>query len=217
MKGSSGGEIQAVIELDARYEDEVVALLVAAFEHDPGWLQVSGAPGEDHRRCLETVYRASWTLYRAARQPLLGVMAQDRLAGVAMLNVPGAKFAEPARRGWAQKVRRSVGDTILSRLLRNAREVARHRPEEPHLYLGTLAVRPDLQGSGIGRLLLESVSERSDRDPAARGVFLETENPKNVPLYEHFGYRIVGRYHYDQIKGTAMFHPCPVGSPGGPA
>jgi hypothetical protein len=31
-----------------------------------------------------------------------------------------------------------------------------------------------------------------DKDEDAQGVSLTTENPDNVPLYQHFGYRIVG-------------------------
>ena len=40
--------------------------------------------------------------------------------------------------------------------------------------------------------LLECVEEISRDRPDSAGVSLSTEDPRNVPLYEHFGYRITG-------------------------
>jgi hypothetical protein len=45
----------------------------------------------------------------------------------------------------------------------------------------------------VSRRLLESVHERSHRDPHSVGVTLTTEDPANVGLYQHFGYEIVGQ------------------------
>jgi ribosomal protein S18 acetylase RimI-like enzyme len=81
----------------------------------------------------------------------------------------------------------------------------RERPPEPHLYLPILAVHPEFQGSGHGRALLEAVHDRSKRHPHSTGVCLETENPNNVPFYEHLGYRVIARNTLADIEIATLF------------
>ena len=45
----------------------------------------------------------------------------------------------------------------------------------------------------------------SESDPISRGVSLSTENPKNVSLYEHFGYRIVSHETVGEIETWGFF------------
>jgi len=61
----------------------------------------------------------------------------------------------------------------------------------PHWYLGLLAVAPEFQGKGYASSLLRPVLERVQREGLP--CYLETHKPVNVPLYEHFGFRIVER------------------------
>jgi ribosomal protein S18 acetylase RimI-like enzyme len=81
----------------------------------------------------------------------------------------------------------------------------RERPAEPHFYLPILAVHPDFQGSGCGRVLLEALQARSERHPRSSGVCLETENPKNVPFYEYIGYRVIARNSYADLEIITLF------------
>lgn len=59
----------------------------------------------------------------------------------------------------------------------------------PHWYLSSIAVDPEHQGKGFGSFLLRSMLEKIDK----YGVpcYLETQNPKNVPLYEHFDFELI--------------------------
>jgi len=58
----------------------------------------------------------------------------------------------------------------------------------PHWYLQLLGVHPAQHGHGYGSLLLRHTLARLDREcvPSC----LDTENEKNVALYEHFGFRV---------------------------
>ncbi|RZJ11961.1 MAG: GNAT family N-acetyltransferase [Rubrivivax sp.] len=69
----------------------------------------------------------------------------------------------------------------------------RYKPANPHYYLGVLGVAPDLQGSGIGKLLLQSFCALSAADPHSSGVYLETAKPSNVPFYKAAGFKETGR------------------------
>jgi hypothetical protein len=44
-------------------------------------------------------------------------------------------------------------------------------------------------------------------DPESAGVLLTTETPGNLPLYEHFGYRILGQARVDELTTWTLFRP----------
>lgn len=62
-------------------------------------------------------------------------------------------------------------------------------PSEPHIHLGPIGVRPDLQGRGIGTQMLTVY--RRHLDATGEAGYLETDKPENVRLYERFGFEIV--------------------------
>ena len=61
---------------------------------------------------------------------------------------------------------------------------------EPHYYLNTLAVSPESRGKGVASKLVRPFLEKADKEYV--GAYVETMNPKNVELYEHYGFRPVG-------------------------
>jgi len=69
------------------------------------------------------------------------------------------------------------------------------------LHVTNVAVHPDARRQGIARALLESVFAHA-RAVGSRMVILEVRpsNTEAIPLYESFGFRVVGRrrgYYYD--------------------
>lgn len=77
---------------------------------------------------------------------------------------------------------------------------ARH-PEEPHLYLAVIGVRPELQGRGLGSALLRPGLAHADE--LGLPGYLESSNIRNVPLYERHGFRVIGEHH--QPRGPVMW------------
>jgi GNAT superfamily N-acetyltransferase len=63
-----------------------------------------------------------------------------------------------------------------------------HVPVEPHWMLDMVGVDPVRQGEGIGSALINHGLDLAARDDAP--AFLETGNPRNVPYYERFGFRV---------------------------
>jgi ribosomal protein S18 acetylase RimI-like enzyme len=64
-----------------------------------------------------------------------------------------------------------------------------------------IGVRPESQGQGYARQLLEEVRRRSERHPCSTGVALDTENAENVAIYERLGYQVVAR---DRLGGLTV-------------
>ncbi|HWD68302.1 MAG TPA: GNAT family N-acetyltransferase [Caulobacteraceae bacterium] len=63
-------------------------------------------------------------------------------------------------------------------------------PHEPHWYLPWLGVDPSRQGRGLGSLMLKHSLRRVDE--TGLPAYLESSNPKNIPLYERFGFEVLG-------------------------
>jgi ribosomal protein S18 acetylase RimI-like enzyme len=64
-------------------------------------------------------------------------------------------------------------------------------PRFPHWYLPWLGVDPARQGHGLGGDLLAHGLERVDADRLP--AYLETPNPRTVPLYERHGFEVTGQ------------------------
>ncbi|MEE4302061.1 MAG: N-acetyltransferase [Pseudomonadales bacterium] len=65
-----------------------------------------------------------------------------------------------------------------------------HHPQEPHWYLPFIGVDPAAQGRGIGAALMKQAVARFDADGTV--AYLESSNPRNISLYERFGFERTG-------------------------
>lgn len=59
----------------------------------------------------------------------------------------------------------------------------------PHWYLETIGIVPEHQGKGLAGKLIRPMLARIGE--AGLPCYLETEDPEKVPLYEHFGFRVL--------------------------
>lgn len=65
-----------------------------------------------------------------------------------------------------------------------------YHPSDPHWYLPIIGVDPSQQGKGHGSALLNHTLLLCDREHQV--AYLESTNPRNNPLYERFGFEVVG-------------------------
>ena len=87
------------------------------------------------------------------------------------------------------------------------RLTTRYRPEEKHHYLICIGVAPEFIGMGIGKKMLNTIHTIVDEDTSSIGIGLDTENPNNLALYEHFGYKLTGTESLDGLTIYTMFRP----------
>lgn len=64
-------------------------------------------------------------------------------------------------------------------------------PQEPHWFLPMIGTDPTRQEMGCGSVLLKHGLKACDRDNLP--AYLESTNPRNIPLYERFGFKLLGK------------------------
>ena len=80
---------------------------------------------------------------------------------------------------------------------------AEHKRLAPfkHWYLQEIGVDPQFKGKGYAGKLLRPMFARIDEEGLP--CYLETEDEKNVTLYEHFGFRMVEKSAIPETKLTS--------------
>jgi ribosomal protein S18 acetylase RimI-like enzyme len=167
---------------DAR---EAADVLARAFHDDPvfSWM----LPVEDTRNRRLRRYFVSELRRESLRHGGVEVARDSgRIAGIAAWFPPGTWSGTQvgALPGYLRAFGRRIG--VCARYASVA--VRAHPREQPHWYLAMIGVDPSRKGSGVGAALLRSRLERCDEDGIA--AYLESSNPQNVPLYEHFGFQV---------------------------
>jgi ribosomal protein S18 acetylase RimI-like enzyme len=81
----------------------------------------------------------------------------------------------------------------LGKLVKRCHQNSLEKIGQRHIYLSSLCVHPSKQGNGLAGILLNSLITYSNHQKIP--LYLETAKEANLPLYEHFGFKIV-----DSIK-----------------
>lgn len=173
--------------------DAAVATLVAAFASDPFTRWVLAEPAAFLRMFPLVLHHMGGAAFAHG-----SALATGDLRAVALWLPPGtepdmvglgAAFAEAGVEG------PSDAPEVFGRM-------AAAHPQEPHWYLPFIGVDPVRQDRGLGAALMAAALERVD----ATGLpaYLESTNPRNVPLYERFGFRVVGEI---QAGTSPVMHP----------
>jgi ribosomal protein S18 acetylase RimI-like enzyme len=117
-----------------------------------------------------------------------------------------------ALRSGGMGLHKGLGKEAMERLLSFSALVDRfhkkHAPD-PHCYLFFIGVDPSFHGKGYASRLIRPVLGRLDRKKIA--CYLNTQNVKNIPVYEHFGFKVVEQV---ALPGTNIVHTDMLRKPG---
>ncbi len=201
------GQRFSAIKLDASCFPEALKILTGAFRNDPMITHMfpQGSRAKDPHSFFEFLLMKSILL----NEMLFGLELDGKLVAVANLEAPihekpgvsqiGAFIYQCLRLIFRLPFRSFI---FINNYMKS---VISARPKRPHHYLIFIGVDPDYQGKGCGRLMLEHVHSLVDNHPASSGIGLDTENPENVHLYEHFGYRLTATEVLGPVKIYNMF------------
>ena len=87
-------------------------------------------------------------------------------------------------------LKRTVSEQIQKDFFPVLEQMGRFHPSEPHWYLPFVGVDPSQQGKGFGSALLQHILIQVDRDNML--AYLESSNPRNIPLYKRHGFELLG-------------------------
>lgn len=123
---------------------------------------------------------------------IFGIIDGKELVGVALCSLPD-RVAPPALEQLRERTWAELGADARARYETCVRAWEPVGVAKPNVHVNMLAVPPRHQGRGLGRALLERVHAMSRERGDSRGVTLTTESERNVALYQHLGYEVVGQ------------------------
>ncbi len=163
---------------------EVGRILAAGFADDPVLVWVFDEPGRDTK--LDRFFDF------LAREALVRLGATYLLPGSCAAWTPPGTPPWPPERG--ERFVAALGQVCtgeeLERLGILDAATGEHHPPDPIWYLGVIATEPAAQGQGLGSALLRQ--SLAEIDEAGLPAYLESTNPRNVPLYRRHGFDDAG-------------------------
>jgi ribosomal protein S18 acetylase RimI-like enzyme len=127
------------------------------------------------------------------------VYVADECAGAALWLPPDV---HPDEQELVAFLERTVEYDMHDQVFAVFEQMGNFHPTEPHWYLPLIGVDTHLQGRGYGSALLSHSLAMCDRDRLP--AYLESSNPKNVPLYQRHGFELLGTI---QAKGSPQIFP----------
>lgn len=212
-----------IVELDRDQAAHAIDVTVRAFLPDPLMQYMFAGHDAGLVTALSALFEFSCAVRFDLGWPLLGAEIDGQLVGVLGVTMPGDDTWPVSLQATYASMLDAIGRDATSRFERYAVLADAFRPTEPHYQVGFVAVAPEVQGRGIGRLLLDAIHRMSAHHPDSIGVYLDTGNPANIPFYEHMGYQTLGSNRLgDAVDIICMYRANPSSmssehaAPGGP-
>ena len=111
----------------------------------------------------------------------------DDGAGAALWLPPNE---HPDEEAIGEVMERSVSESTRNDIMAVFEQMAGFHPDGPHWYLPAIGVDPAHQGKGLGGALLQYALRQCDEQHLP--AYLESSNPRNIPLYQRHGFEIIG-------------------------
>ena len=174
--------VPTIVQATLAEQERTNAAIMAAFIADPliRWMFPDPAEYFTHTPQMARLYAGKAFQHGAAYR------SEDFL-GAALWLPPGVTPDEEALGGFLQT---AVAPGLLAELFGFFEQLGMGHPEEEHWYLPVIGVDPLVQGKGYGTALLARSLEACDQ--AHKAAYLESSNPRNVPLYQRFGFEVLG-------------------------
>jgi ribosomal protein S18 acetylase RimI-like enzyme len=201
-----------VAMLDAAHDSQAAVVLGRAFVDVPllkGVLRrVFDLP--ERARILSAVFATALVRQRLRGQPVFGIIYEGEVVAVALIEGTGFPSRRTRLLAATQMLFRMISSAGLGGTLRAiqlSRQITKHHPTEPHLYLSAIGVDPHYQGQHYGTTLLDYLSSLLQLHPDWVGIYLETGTQANLGYYAKAGFRLLGEMHALGVTMWRMMLP----------
>lgn len=167
----------------------IARVLAGAFHDDPVFAWFLPAVGSRRRRLRR--FFLTELRHSSLRHGAVEVACVDgRIAGVAVWFPPGTWPPTGSGVSALPGVLWAFGRRLVVAGQFQSAAISACPRDERQWYLAFIGVDSARRGQGIGAALLRSRLRRCDQQ--GQPAYLESSNPENVPLYEHFGFQVTG-------------------------
>lgn len=168
--------------------DNCVTVLADALVDDPGWSLVCPDAPTRHK-LLTTLCNEAITMAHACNGETWVACLRGRIAGCFIWNAPG-KASIPASTYFGGLARAFplviAHPLVVTRCVRTLIALDSIKPKEDVFYGVFLGCA--VQGQGVGSQLVKQLIRRCGNT----ALYLETQNPRNLPFYERLGFKTHG-------------------------
>lgn len=194
--------------LDTKDTDKIIEIFSSAFENYP---LMEFFFGNQNKESIKHLIKPICNQESLVENLILGAFAEGKLQGFAFVTPPekstNDREVEKTASSSEEELAKSIGEEAGMRMEAYSNLRKANKPPSPHFYINILAVHPQSQGKGIGKVLLAKVHQISEEDPISSGVALDTQSQENVDYYQRFGYRITSTAELQNVKNWFMFQP----------
>ena len=190
MSGALAGFDRERIEIGETRPEEIpaaIGVVARAMSTSPMPRAVIGPDPQECRRHLTRFFTRMYALAEHQR-PLVARLDGRVVASTNDLIAGGCRFSARQRLRILPDLLR-MRPSITLRTRRWLADWERRDPDRPHSHYGPFGVEPELQGRGIGSLVMAEYTRRLDAGD--EDAYLETDKPENVALYGRFGFDVV--------------------------
>ena len=171
-----------IVSATASDMDRSIAALVTAFTSDPFIRWMLPEPIQ-----YLTYFSQVLRFFAGRAFENASAYRSDDFMAVALWLPPGV---HPDEESLGELMQTAVDEALQEEVFAVLEQVCNSHPEVEHWYLPAMGVDPQCQGKGYGSALLAHSLEVCDR--AHQAAYLESTNPRNVDLYERFGFKVIG-------------------------
>ena len=159
--------------------------------------------GPDQQAANDAFFRVGLPLMKGRR---LAALQDGTLVGfIHWIESPLCQPSDQEKRRLGPLMLRTVGIRAAWRLRSWLTTWSTHDPRVSHVHLGPVGVLPELQGRGIGSLLMKPYCEQLD---GQRQVgYLETDRPEKVRFYRRFGFEVAAEVRVLGLPNFFMTRP----------
>ncbi len=194
-----------VVQIPEKDIDLVVDTFCDAFSEYPVMKYVLGDTDNYDAKYRKLIH--FFVLNRVLKKEyMFGVFDQGDIKAVATVSLPFKYVDVPELEIARKQIWQELGEEARTRYEQFGTVCSQFDIDEPHIHLNMLGVKKEAQGLGQGRILLEYVHHFSTQIDESQGVTLSTEMAKNVPFYEYFGYKLLGKASVDSVFTTWNFY-----------
>jgi ribosomal protein S18 acetylase RimI-like enzyme len=163
-------------------QDQTVAVVVLAFSADPVARWSYPDPHEYLKHFPDLVRALGGQAFAHGSAYYV-----DGFSGAALWLPPDV---QPLEEEMTALLRRTAPGRRQEEIFSVLEQMGSYHPTEPHWYLPLIGVDPAQQGNGYGSALMEHALIPCDREN--KPAYLESTNPRNIPLYKRHGFELMG-------------------------